>query len=102
MKEILRSDTQGKTGAFIVGMLCGAAVGAAVGLIVAPKPGVELRRQMSDSATRLRQKASAAYEGASSAVTDVVSRGRRAFEVGKETYEKARPGNGSASGMALP
>jgi gas vesicle protein len=102
MKEILHSDTQGRAGAFVVGLLCGAAVGTAVGLLAAPKPGHETRRQMSDSASRLRRKASEAYDGAFGAVTDAMSRGRHALDVGKEAYQKARPGNGSASDVALP
>jgi gas vesicle protein len=48
-------DTQGTT--FLTGLLCGVAAGAALGLMLAPKPGRELRRQIADSTDALRQKA---------------------------------------------
>jgi YtxH-like protein len=81
----------GTLGLFAVGLLCGAAAGAAVALLYAPKPGTETRRQVSDSAQRLKRRASEAYDGASHAVGDVLARSRRAVEVGRETFRKARP-----------
>ena len=80
----------GSMNAFACGLLCGAAVGAALALLYAPKPGVETRRQVSDSARRLKRRASAAYEDASHAVSDVMARSRRALEVGREAFQSAR------------
>ena len=81
----------GSINAFALGLLCGAAVGAALALLYAPKPGAETRRQMSDSAQRLKRRASVAYEDASHAVSDVMARSRRALEVGREAFTSARP-----------
>ena len=86
----------GRTGTFLIGMLCGAAVGAAVGLMLAPKAGSELRQQLWQSTEGLRQKASSAYEGASGVVTDVIARGRQAVDAGRETFQRNRPANGPA------
>ena len=41
---------------FLFGLICGAALGALAGLLLAPKPGSELRNDVSDSARRLRRK----------------------------------------------
>ena len=79
------------SGAFAWGLLCGAAAGAALALLYAPKPGKEMRHQVSDSAQRLKRRASEAYDGASHAVGDVLARSRKAVEVGRETFRKARP-----------
>ena len=84
-------------GVFAIGLLCGAALGAAVALLYAPKPGAETRRHVSDSAQRLKRRASEAYDGASHAVGDVLARSRRAVEVGRETFRKARPDNESTA-----
>jgi gas vesicle protein len=81
----------GSINAFACGLLCGAAVGAALALLYAPKPGAETRRQMSESARRLKRRASVAYDDASHAVSDVMARSRRALEVGREAFLSARP-----------
>jgi gas vesicle protein len=80
---------------FACGVLCGAALGAAIALLYAPKPGVDMRRQMSDSAQRLKRRASVAYEDASHAVSDVMARSRRAIEVGREAFKEARSADGT-------
>jgi gas vesicle protein len=100
MHDTLETDvTNGGTGTFLIGMLCGAAVGAAIGLMVAPKAGNEMRRQLWESTEGLRQKAASAYQDASVAVNDVISRGRQAVDAGRETFQRNRPGNGPARDM---
>ena len=51
----------GDTQTFMMGLLCGAAVGAAVGLLLAPKSGHELRSMLSDSASKVSQRAGETY-----------------------------------------
>lgn len=94
-------EEQGKAGTFLVGLICGAAIGAAVGLMLAPKAGVEIRRQLADQAEKLRKQAADAYGSASSAIGDVLSRSREAVNVGREAYEQTRSSaNGAARDMA--
>ena len=56
---------------FFIGLLCGTAVGAAIGLLLAPKTGAEMRQTLADSADRLRRKAGDTYNEASSAVNQM-------------------------------
>jgi gas vesicle protein len=94
--------TQGRSGnEFMIGLLCGAAVGAAVGLLLAPKTGAELRSQLADTAERFRRGASDTYDRASQTmkdsyssaagqVNDLMDKGREAVRRGRETFEEAR------------
>jgi hypothetical protein len=103
-QETLTMDTyndelsSGSSSAFFVGLACGAALGVAVALLLAPQAGTELRRQVADSADQLRRRANSLYNDASRRVGDVVGRGQQAWSAGREAYTKARP-NGHAEGI---
>lgn len=94
MYEPQHSETQRPThaanGRFLLGMIAGAAVGAAVSLMFAPKSGTEFRRQLSTTTDRWRQKAAETYGQASDTVTDMLSKGRQAAERGREAFQSAR------------
>jgi gas vesicle protein len=60
-----------------------------MGLLLAPRSGAEMRRTLSDSAGRLRQKGQEAYDTASETVGRVVEHGRRAAEAGRARVEDA-------------
>jgi gas vesicle protein len=94
MREMNTYETETSGSNFMMGVLCGAAIGAAVGLLLAPKAGAELRSQLYDQSSRLRRKAmdgyNAAAETVSNVVDDVVARGGDAVRRGKETYENIR------------
>lgn len=92
-------------GAFLMGLLAGTVLGAGLGMLFAPKPGAELRNQLSDSANRLQKAATDGYQQASEKVSHMVDRSREAYdrargtvtqqaanlaETGRETYERAR------------
>ena len=77
-------------GSFLVGLLWGAAAGAVIGLILAPKPGHELRRDMSHSARRMRTQAMKSYNDASRTMEDAMAKGRRAYEAGRQAFQDAR------------
>ena len=49
-------------GSFIVGAVCGALIGAAVGVLLAPSSGTELRRSAVDRIIALRDEIRQAYE----------------------------------------
>lgn len=72
---------------FVIGLLCGAAVGAAIGLLLAPKSGAEMRQTLMDSAGRFRRRAEETYSEASTAVNDLVDKSRSAIRRGKDKID---------------
>lgn len=77
-------------GHVVAGVVFGAAVGATLGLILAPRTGKETRRMLVESSERVRRQASDAYQQASTNVNDVVNRGRAAVARGREAFLSAR------------
>jgi len=75
---------------FLYGLMAGAAIGAAIGLLLAPKTGAELRQQLGESAGRFKDRADETYRRAAGAVDDLVGQGRKAVEVGREKFDEAR------------
>jgi gas vesicle protein len=74
-------DNQEQSGyGFAVGMLCGVAVGAALGLLFAPTGGKELRGKIGEQAKWLGNQSKDVYESARRTVNDAVSSGRDAFQ----------------------
>ena len=95
MRELKTIDTEGSGGGgFVMGLLCGAVVGAAVGLLLAPKSGADLRQQIAEKTGRFRRSATDGYVTAvdtfSGAVEDVIGRGKKAAQRGQEVYENVR------------
>ena len=91
-------------GGFLIGLLCGTALGAAIGLMFAPKAGSEFRQRLYDSTGDIRRKAYETYGQASEQVNTMVNKGRQAVDRGREAFENARQqasgqgaGNGSTS-----
>lgn len=96
---------EGKTSDnFVMGLLCGAAVGTAVGLLLAPKAGSELRHQIYESGGRLKQSAADGYTAAagkvSTVVGDLVERGKKAAQRGQDTYTQVRQSAGEVADAA--
>ena len=60
---------------FGLGVLFGAALGATIGLLVAPKAGAALRKDVASSVSRMKRQAA-----------DVADRGRRAWNAGRDTF----------------
>jgi len=77
-------------GGFLFGLLCGTALGAAVGLMFAPRAGSELRQTLYESTGDIRKKATDAYGQATEQVTNVVAKGRQAMDRGAEAFDSAR------------
>ncbi len=48
---------KGSGGNFVIGLLAGTVLGAGLGMLFAPKPGAELRTQLTDQATSVRERA---------------------------------------------
>jgi gas vesicle protein len=78
------------TGQVMTGIIVGAAIGATLGLILAPRAGRDTRRIISESGDKVRRQASNAYQQASSAANEIVNRGRTAVSRGREAFNSAR------------
>jgi gas vesicle protein len=80
-------------GGFAIGLLWGAAIGAAIALVLAPRPGVETRTQIADSMNRLGRRARdtydrarSTYDQASGTVTDAAT---RAADIAEQFVDRA-------------
>jgi gas vesicle protein len=82
-------------------LLVGAAIGAGLALLYAPRSGRETRQQLSDSADRLRRRATDAYdtvstqarrtaERARNVAEDVRNRGQYVMDRAKSAYRDTR------------
>lgn len=101
--EFDRVEREDGGGSFLMGLLAGTVLGAGLGMLFAPKTGAEVRKQLSEQATRLRstasdtihqaserigqasQQASDRFAQASDKVSQMVDRGREAYERAAKT-----------------
>ena len=65
--------------ALLVGFSAGAAVGIGLGILFAPKSGLELRTQLSDQANRFANNASEGCRRVSETAEDLADRGRHMY-----------------------
>lgn len=75
---------------FTVGLLCGAAVGAALGLLFAPQNGAATRRELKQSAERLSRRAMKLYDNASETVEQLADRGADVLDRTKDVASRLR------------
>jgi gas vesicle protein len=78
--EYDRLEREDGGGSFLMGLLAGTVLGAGLGMLFAPKPGSELRSQLSEQAGRLRTSATDGYQHATEKVSQIVDRGREAYD----------------------
>jgi len=92
--EYDRFEREEGGGSFLMGLLAGTVLGAGLGMLFAPKAGSELRSQLgtqlADGTGRIRDVADQGYQQASDKVSQMMDRGR-------EAYDRARS---SVSNMA--
>ena len=86
--EYDRFEREDGGSSFLMGLLAGTVLGAGLGMLFAPKTGSELRNQLGEQAGRLRTTAADGYSQATEKVSQIVDRG-------KEAYERARSTVGS-------
>lgn len=85
--EYDRFEREDGGGSFLMGLLAGTVLGAGLGMLFAPKAGADLRNQVSEQAGRLRTTANDAYSQATEKVSQMVDKGR-------EAYDRARTSGG--------
>jgi gas vesicle protein len=91
---------------FLMGLLAGTVLGAGLGMLFAPKSGSELRSQIgsqiADQTGRLRGVADQTYHQASEKVSQMVDRGREAYDRARSTVgamvSPGTDGSSSSSG----
>lgn len=80
-------NENGGGGSFVMGLLTGTVLGAGLGMLFAPKPGSELRSQLSEQAGQIATTASEGYRRATETASELAGRGR---DMSREMYDKAR------------
>src|SRR5262249_8466243 len=101
--EYDRFEREEGGGSFLMGLLAGTVLGAGLGMLFAPKAGSELRSQLgntiADGTGRLRDVADQTYSQASEKVSQMVDRGREAYDRARSTVSSMTQGtSGSSSG----
>jgi len=92
--EYDRLEREDGSGSFLMGLLAGTVLGAGLGMLFAPKTGSELRSQLGEQAGKIRSTATDGYQQATEKVSQIVDRGR-------DAYERARGASGS-TGSSSP
>ena len=86
--------SEGNGSSFMMGLFTGTLIGAGIGLLLAPKAGSELRRQLKTRAGKLADSAEAGYRRAADAASDIADRGRemvgRGRDLGRDVYNRTR------------
>ena len=75
---------------FVNGVFLGAALGAVSALLLAPKTGKKLRRDIARRGTRMKRRGEDFKVRAEDAMDDLVERGNAALETAKDAVEEAR------------
>lgn len=104
--EYDRFEREDGGGSFLMGLLAGTVLGAGLGMLFAPKPGSELRTKLTEQAGKIRSTAADGYQQATGKVTQMVDRGREAYDRARATagpgMAGAESGTGSMPGAANP
>ena len=77
-------------GGFVSGLLFGAAVGAALGIIFAPRSGSDTRQKLAESGRSLRECAVKTYEQAREGASTAASKARSAYDRGRDAFDRTR------------
>jgi YtxH-like protein len=96
--EYDRLEREDGGGSFLMGLLAGTVLGAGLGMLFAPKTGSELRNQLSEQTGRLKTTANDAYTQASEKVSQIVDRGREAYDRARQGGSSTGPSTGSGMG----
>ena len=98
--EYDRLEREEGGGSFLMGLLAGTVLGAGLGMLFAPKAGTELRNQLSEQAGRLRSTANDTYQQASEKVSQIVDRGREAYDRARSSAGNTGTGSTADTGYS--
>lgn len=73
-------DDTGGNSTFLLGFIAGTVLGAGLGLLFAPRPGVETRRDVSQRAQELGKRASHEYDTAAERFSKLAEQGKDAYQ----------------------
>jgi hypothetical protein len=96
--EYDRFEREDGGGSFLMGLLAGTVLGAGLGMLFAPKTGSEIRSQLGEQAGRLRSTANETYAQASEKVSQIMDRGREAYERARGSMGQGGPDLGATGG----
>ena len=74
MNTRIQDNNTNHGGRFLMALITGSAIGAALAIYFAPRLALELRQRVTDSTTGLRNAASERFQGVATRVADVVER----------------------------
>lgn len=95
--EYDRFEREDSSGSFLMGLLAGTVLGAGLGMLFAPKAGTDLRNQLTEQAGKLRSTANDSYQQASDKVSQMVDKGREAYDRARSNI--GTTGNTGNTGM---
>lgn len=97
--EYDRFEKEDGGGSFLMGLLAGTVLGAGLGMLFATKPGSELRNQLGEQAGRIRTQATDGYQQATEKVSQMVDRGREAYDRARSNTGSSMGGNSGSTGV---
>ena len=108
--EYDRFEREEGGGSFLMGLLAGTVLGAGLGMLFAPKSGSELRSQLGSQVTdqtgKIREAADPLYQQATEKVSQIVDRGREAYDRARSSVSsmaaQGTSGSASTSGPSTP
>lgn len=83
------SDYETSSGSWLLTFVLGGLIGAAVALLMAPKPGSQTREQLKDMAQGAKEKAEGYYGQARNKMSDAMQKGSELFQQKKSEMESA-------------
>lgn len=100
-KEVIKMADRNDVGKMLLAFLAGGAVGALVGILLAPSSGVETRQKIKDASISAKDKAKEKMDSVKIGTVNLFSRGKEkaadvksqiqaAVEAGKEAYKQKK------------
>jgi len=96
--EYDRFEKEDGGGSFLMGLLAGTVLGAGLGMLFAPKTGSDLRNQLGEQAGKIRTQANEGYQQATEKVSQIVDRGREAYDRARSNTGSSMSGNSGSTG----